>query len=61
MFAGTCTTEHPKAPVGVEEHPKKGLPAGVKGTQMPVSPALNPALDSADGQRKTGIPGLQPK
>ena len=61
MFAGTHTPKHPKAHVGVEEHPKKGLPAGVKGSAPGVAPGLNPAMDSADGQRKTGIPGIQPK
>ena len=60
MFAGTHTPKHPKAHVGVETHPKKGLPAGVR-SATPVSPELDPAKDSADGQRKAGIPGLQPK
>jgi len=61
MFAGTCTPKHPKAHVGVEEHPKKGLPKGVKGHEAPVAPAMDPTIGSAEGQAKSGIPGIQPK
>jgi hypothetical protein len=60
-FAGTATVENSKAPLGIQECPKIGLPSGVKGQFGPVDPNLDPRIGSAEGQRKVGVPGVQPK
>jgi hypothetical protein len=60
-FAGTCSPCPPGAERGTESHAKKGLPSGVKGSYPKVPEALDPTKGSAEGQAKTGIPGIQPK
>jgi hypothetical protein len=60
-FAGTATQENSKATLGIQECPKKGAPAGVKGSFGSVDPNLDPRIGSAEGQRKVGVPGVQPK